>query len=255
MTNTSVSRVAISLLIIVSLALTTDSTVAEDLPLAETSNLLEFTVDEGSWVSVSLHPSNEYFIFDLLGDIYSLPISGGSAERITSGMAFDSQPVISPSGEKIAFISDRNGKNNLWIADIDGSNPIQLSDETYTRMLSPAWTTDSSYVTVTERGKEIELKQYHVDGGSGTTVSQADDDNSNPPAVDAAFSPDGNTVYFAEKLGSPDAPTEDFPVTQIVRLNLNDGSRLQITRGEGGAVRPKISPDGKLLIYGTRYQT
>ena len=157
MTNTPISRVAIPLLITLSLAITTYSTAAEDLPLAETSNLLEFTVDEGSWVSVSLHPSNEYFLFDLLGDIYSLPISGGRAERITSGMAFDSQPVISPSGEKIAFISDRNGKNNLWIADIDGSNPIQLSDETYTRMLSPAWTTDSNYVTVTQRGKEIEL--------------------------------------------------------------------------------------------------
>ena len=255
MTNTSIFRVAISLFITLSLAITTYSTVAEDLPLADTTNLLEFTVDEGSWVSVSLHPSNEYFLFDLLGDIYSLPLSGGRAERITSGMAFDSQPVISPSGEKIAFISDRNGKNNLWIADIDGSNPIQLSDETYTRMLSPAWTTDNNYVMVTERGKEIELKQYHVDGGSGTTVSQADADNSNPPGVGAAFSPDGNSVYFAEKLGSPDAPTEGFPVTQIVRLNLNDGSRLQVTRGEGGAVRPKISPDGKLLIYGTRYQT
>ena len=113
MTNTPIFRVAIPLLITLSLAITTYSTAAEDLPLAETSNLLEFTVDEGSWVSVSLHPSNEYFIFDLLGDIYSLPISGGRAERITSGMAFDSQPVISPSGEKIAFISDRNGRNNL----------------------------------------------------------------------------------------------------------------------------------------------
>ncbi len=255
MTNTSISRLATALFIALFLVIANYSTAADDLPLAKNSDLLEFTVDEGSWVSVSLHPSNEYFIFDLLGDIYSLPISGGSAERITSGMAFDSQAVISPSGEKIAFISDRNGKDNLWIADIDGSNPVKLSDETYARILSPAWTTDNNYVTVTERGKEIELKQYHVDGGSGTTLSQSDNDKSNPPGVGAAFSPDGNTVYFAEKLGSPDAPTEDFPVTQIVRLDLNDGSRLQITRGEGGAVRPKVSPDGKLLVYGTRYQT
>ena len=64
MTNTSISRVAFPLLITLSLAITTYSTVAEDLPLADTSNLLEFTVDEGSWVSVSLHPSNEYFLFD-----------------------------------------------------------------------------------------------------------------------------------------------------------------------------------------------
>ena len=77
MTNTSIFRASIPLLTTLSLALTTYSTAAEHLPLVETSNLLEFTVDEGSWVSVSLHPSNEYFIFDLLGDIYSLPLSGG----------------------------------------------------------------------------------------------------------------------------------------------------------------------------------
>ena len=118
-----------------------------------------------SWVSVSLHPSNEHFIFYLLGDLCSLLISGGSAERITSGKAFNSQAEISPSAEKITFISDCNGKNNLWIADIDGRNPIQLSDDPYTHMLSPAWTTDSNYVMITERGKEIELNQHHIAGG------------------------------------------------------------------------------------------
>jgi len=232
------------------------ATAAEDeLPLQGSTAQLSFTVTEGSWVSVSLTPDDAYLIFDLLGDLYRLPVAGGQAQRITSGMGFDSQPVVSPDGQKIAFITDRSGKDNLWIAAIDGSNPIQLSDETYARFISPAWNPDSNAVVVTRSSQDIELVQYHVDGGSGVTIAQSDDESSNPPGVGAAFSPDGMSLYFAEELGSPTAPTDDFPTTQIVRLNLSNGARLQITQGEGGGVSPQVSPDGSHLIYGTRYQT
>jgi Tol biopolymer transport system component len=233
------------------------STIAaeEELPLQDSAEQLSFTVSAGSWVSVSLTPDDSYLIFDLLGDLYRLPIAGGHAERITSGMGFDSQPVVSPDGSMLTFISDRNGKDNLWIANIDGSSPHQLSDETYARFISPTWNTNSSAVLVTQRSQDIELVQYHIDGGSGVAIAQSDDDSSNPPGVGAAFSPDGMSLYFAEELGSPSAPTDNFPVTQIVRLNLSNGARLQITQGEGGGVRPQVSPDGRHLVYGTRYQT
>lgn len=231
------------------------SAAEEELPLQASAEQLSFTVSEGSWVSVSLTPDDSYLVFDLLGDIYRLPVAGGQAQRITSGMGFDSQPVVSPDGSMLAFISDRNGKDNLWIADIDGSNALQLSDETYADFISPAWNTQSSAVVVTQTGQDIELVQYHIDGGSGVTIAQSDDDSSNPPGVGAAFSPDGMALYFAEELGSPTAPTDSFPITQIVRLDLSNGARLQITQGEGGGVRPQVSPDGRYLVYGTRYQT
>ncbi|MFT6401471.1 MAG: Tol biopolymer transport system component [Pseudohongiellaceae bacterium] len=227
---------------------------ADELPLQGATDQLSFTVTEGSWVSVSLTPDDAYLVFDLLGDLYRLPVAGGQAQRITSGLGFDSQPVVSPDGQKIAFITDRSGKDNLWIAAIDGSNPIQLSDETYASFISPAWNPESNAVVVTRSSQEIELVQYHVDGGSGVTIAQSDDDSSNPPGVGAAFSPDGMSLYFAEELGSPTAPTDNFPTTQIVRLDLGNGARLQITQGEGGGVRPQVSPDGNHLIYGTRYQ-
>ena len=66
-------------------------------------------------------------IFDLVGDIYLIPFRGGEAQQITSGIAFDSQPVFSPNGEMMSFISDRGGSENLWVANIDGSNPKQLT--------------------------------------------------------------------------------------------------------------------------------
>ena len=227
----------------------------EELPLQDSAEQLSFAVSTGSWVSVSVTPDDDYLVFDLLGDLYKLPVAGGEAQRITSGMGFDSQPVVSPDGRRITFISDRNGKDNVWIADIDGSNATQLSDETYAKLISPTWNTDSSAVVVTKVSKDIELIQYHVDGGSGVTIAQIGTETANPPGVGASFSPDGQYLYFVEALGSPTAPTDDFPLTQIVRLDLNNGARLQITQGEGGGVRPQVSPDGRLLVYGTRYQT
>ena len=72
-------------------------------------------------------------VFDVLGDLYTLPIAGGTATRIVGGLSFESQPVFSPDGKTIAFLSDRTGVENLWIANADGSNPRAVSKDGLTR--------------------------------------------------------------------------------------------------------------------------
>ncbi|MAP04503.1 MAG: hypothetical protein CME48_05930, partial [Halieaceae bacterium] len=78
----------------------------DSLPLEGATEVLSFTTDEGSWLSIDVAPEGDSLVFDLLGDLYSLPIDGGKATRITAGLGYDSQPVISPDGQQIAFISD-----------------------------------------------------------------------------------------------------------------------------------------------------
>ncbi|HXD48634.1 MAG TPA: hypothetical protein VN600_07670, partial [Gemmatimonadaceae bacterium] len=88
---------------------------------------LKFTTDEGTWLSLDLSPDGRTIVFEMLGDLYTLPIAGGKATRITSGQAFDAQPHYSPDGKSIVFVSDRSGSNNLWIANADGTSPHELT--------------------------------------------------------------------------------------------------------------------------------
>src|SRR6185436_8551168 len=75
------------------------------LPL-KTTRVARFTTDEGTWMSLSVSPDGRTILFDLLGDLYTLPITGGKATRIMGGNPLDVHPTFSPDGEKIAFVSD-----------------------------------------------------------------------------------------------------------------------------------------------------
>src|SRR5579863_8581676 len=117
----------------------------KDLPLTPTRTV-EFTTDEGTWISLDISPDGQTLIFDLLGDLYTMPVSGGEAKKITSGLAFSSQPRYSPDGKLITFVSDRSGAENVWISNADGSNPLQLSHDEQVEFTSPAFSPDGQFV-------------------------------------------------------------------------------------------------------------
>ncbi|MDQ3171892.1 MAG: amidohydrolase, partial [Acidobacteriota bacterium] len=137
-----------------------------DLPLT-VARTIAFDTDEATWLSLDVTPDGQSIIFELSGDLYRLPMGGGDATRIMEGLPFDAQPRVSPDGKRIAFISDRNGSDNLWIAAIDGTEPRKLSNESQNAVISPAWTPDSQYVIASVRvpGSGTQLRMFHVDGG------------------------------------------------------------------------------------------
>ncbi len=225
-----------------------------DLPLEGKTDTLSFSVSEGSWLSLTTTPDGETIVFDLLGDLYTLPLSGGRASRITSGLGYDSQPVVSPDGQWVAFVSDRSGSVNLWIIRPDGSGERKLSSEKQWGIISPAWTPDSEYLVVTRTAEKTEFLMFHIDGGSGVTLkTDGEEDEADFWGVGAVASADGKHVYFAEEAES-NGPVESFPVAQISRYDRETGRIDVITRAEGGAVRPVLSPDGTLLVYATRFE-
>src|SRR5688500_13774649 len=124
---------------------------ADSLPLTPTRTI-RFTTNEGTWLDLDVSPDGRTIIFEMLGDLYTLPMSGGRATRLTSGMAYDAQPRFSRDGRKIVFVSDRGGDENLWIADADGSHLTPLTRGEKARYQSPAWTPDGRVLV--SKGKQ-----------------------------------------------------------------------------------------------------
>lgn len=203
-------------------------------------------LEEGTWMSVDISPDGRLLVFDLLGDLYTLPVQGGDATRITQGPAFDTQPRFSPTGSDIVFVSDRSGSSNLWVTAADGTDRRQLTSERDATFTSPAWTPDGHYVVVSHRddldvgeGVAHDLYLYHVDGGTGIKLV---DKKEYPQG--AAASPDGRWIYFNNTADDP---------AGIRRLDRQSGEMQLVARSFGGAVRPAISPDGRWLAFGRRF--
>ena len=82
-------------------------------------------VTQGTWMNLDVSPDGREIAFDLLGDIYVVPIAGGEARPLATGNAWDMQPRYSPNGREIAFTSDRGGGDNIWVMNRDGSDPAR----------------------------------------------------------------------------------------------------------------------------------
>ncbi len=252
-TRTSTSILAASLLLAPALW-AADAKKKPELPLAGVTEKLSFETNEGTWMSLDVTPDGQQIIFELLGDIYEMPMAGGAATRITEGMGYDSMPRVSQDGKWISFISDRDGDDNLWVANRDGTKPRKLSGEKYSRLVAPAWSPDSQYVAMTVGGRKTTIKMFHVNGGKGLTL--ASDDKANPASgVGLAFSPDGKHIYYTQRSRNAQGRRGAMPAGQIARFDRETGEVDSVSQGEGGGVKPLVSPDGKTLVYLSRKET
>lgn len=224
---------------------------------------VSFTVNEGTWMNLDVSPDGKEIVFDLLGDIYIIPVTGGKAKVLREGKAMEVQPRFSPDGKKICFTSDAGGGDNVWIMDKDGSNAKQVTKENFRLLNNGVWTPDGMYIiarkhfTSTRSLGAGEMWMYHINGGGGLqlTVKKNDQQDVNEPCV----SPDGRYVYFSEDMypGGHFEYNKD-PNNQIFvikRFDRKKGEVENVTGGPGGAVRPQVSPDGKLLAFVKRVRT
>lgn len=234
---------------------------------------VEFTTNEGTWLSLDLSPDGKTILFDLLGDLYTLPITGGEAKPLMTGLAFDSQPRYSPDGQRIAFVSDRDGADNLWVADADGTNAKQLTNERQARIVSPVWMPDGQAVIVSlisptttrgaaelwrfpalsergdERGDEKGSKLNTAPAGAASPYVSAPW----PGAYGAYPTRDGRTLYYAAVTPRPYRSLNGASA-HIIRHDLTNGSEDTAVARAGNAFKPLVSPDGRWLVYGSRYE-
>ncbi|HJQ41148.1 MAG TPA: amidohydrolase family protein [Thermoanaerobaculia bacterium] len=214
-------------------------------------------VSEGTWLSVDVSPDGKEIAFDLLGDLYTIPIGGGEAKSLTSGVAWDMQPRYSPNGKWIAFTSDRSGGDNIWYVNRDGSNAKQVSKETFRLLNSPNWSPDSEYLVArkhftSERSLGAgEMWLYHRSGGDGLQMTKKRTDQKD--TGEPVFSPDGKYLYFSDDITPGQIyeynkdPNKEIYVIQ--RLERESGDVERYVTGPGGSIRPTPSPDGKTLAF------
>lgn len=239
----------------------------EPLPL-KPARTVKFTTNEGTWMSLDVSPDGKTIVFDLLGDIYTMPVEGGTATKIHGGMSFESQPKYSPDGSTIVFLSDRSGSENVWVMKSDGKDPKAVTTGPRAMYVSPSWSEDGNYIVVSRSDQSIGAFHpfmYHKDGGSGVSVGPpppplpAPGQQGPPPApplnrMGAIFSPDGRYIYYSQRTG-PFNYNASFPIWQVFRFDRDTGETSRVTNSQGSAMRPVLSPDGKNLVYATRFET
>ncbi len=237
-----------------------------------TSSQQVIDVSEGTWVSVDVHPSGDEIVFDLLGDLYVMPISGAdsaerSPEKLTSGIAWDFQPRFSHDGNWIAFTSDRDGKDgksgdNIWIIERNTKELRQVTNEAFRLLNGPAWSPDDQYIVARKHFTSRrslgagEMWMYHRDAASldamaGVQLTKRPNDQKD--VNEPVFSPDGRFLYYSQDSTPGDSFQYDKDsngqIYTIKRLDLEKGETESFITGPGGACRPTPSPDGKTIAF------
>ncbi len=217
------------------------------------------SVDEGTWMDVDVSPDGRSIAFALLGDIYTMPITGGSPTRIAQGLAWEVHPRFSPDGSRIAFTSDRGGGDNIWLMNTDGSDMRQLTDEDFRLLNQPTWSPDGQYIAAKKHfttGRSLgtgEVWLYHISGGNGVQLVERPSEQHQKELGEPIFAPDGGAIYYTRNI----TPGATFIYAQdsnqdlfnIERYDIQTGEVTTAVSGLGGAVRPTPSPDGRMIAF------
>lgn len=208
---------------------------------------IAFDTDEITDAQVDVAPDGSRIVFDLLGDLYVVPISGGTAQPLTQGSAWDARPRFSPDGKQLAFVSDRSGAASRWVMQLDTGaiKEVVPRGDYWSNQQAPVWTDHGSLLVVTPPTSEPAISGgrfvykpifSEVDGAGRTQAAN--------PFLDSyseggSFSLDGRYVYSGGSvLRRTDLQTGEH--TDLVK------PAEQISIGQ-----PRISRDGRRLAYRT----
>ncbi len=234
-------------------------------PPGATIRQVPIAVDEGSWMDIDVSPDGSTIAFTLLGDIYTMPIAGGTPTRIAEGLAWEVHPRFSPDGRRIAFTSDRGGGDNIWVMNVDGSDKRQVTKESFRLTNQPSWSPDGKFIVAKKHfttGRSLgtgEVWLYHVSGGSGVQLVKRASDVLQKELGEPIYAPDGKSIYYTRNI----TPGPIFEYAQNSNTDLFNIERYEIATGEvstavsgaGGSVRPTPSPDGKSIAFVRRERT
>ncbi|HEY1759570.1 MAG TPA: protein kinase [Bryobacteraceae bacterium] len=145
----------------------------------------------------------------------------------------DAFPQYSPDGKRITFFSNRGGRSDMWVANVDGSQTARLTSMAGPTTASPRWSPDGQQIVFdSNTGGKYQIYEVSADGGQPRKLSKEAEE------FTANWSHDGRWIYFASNRGG------DY---QVWKMPVQGGDPVQVTRG--GGIAPVESPDGKTLYF------
>jgi imidazolonepropionase-like amidohydrolase/Tol biopolymer transport system component len=221
------------------------------------SKTFSINTNEGTWMNLDVSADGTEIVFDLLGDIYKMPIAGGQATLLAGGVSWEVQPRFSPNGKYISYTSDKSGGDNIWIMDRDGANKKQITKETFRLLNNATWMPSSEYLIARKHftgSRSLgagEMWMYSIYGGDGVQLTKRKNDQQD--AGEPNVSPDGKLLFFSEDVSpGPNFEYSKDPnglIYAIRQLDLSTGKLTNLIAEQGGSARPQISPDGKFMAY------
>lgn len=226
---------------------------------AHAARTVEFTTDEGTWMSVDVSADGKTLVFDLLGRLYTLPIEGGRAQAIaTPADSWDFCPRFSPDGSKLAFLSNRAGPTDVWVMDRKTGEARQVSGpelwgdadrEAYGFPCTARWVGDGSALVVQDYVRSGRSFVYFLSatGGANRTVELASVEGTSR-FMNTSVVPlnEKNKAIVSYRLIQEGDDRRD-----LFWLNLNDGkvNPLREALAKGYAFNPELSRSGRWLAY------
>jgi tricorn protease len=182
-----------------------------------------------------LAPNSRRIVLTVHGEIFTAPVEEGDLRQITNNPARDRNVSYSPDGKWICFISDRSGREELYVIAADGAGEAQKLSDLDVLKFNYAWSPDSTQIAFTSSDSKLRV----VTVASKETKELSESNYGNIGAV--VWSPDGKWLAFSK----PDA----MRTTDIYLIPVTGGEEKKVTFESFSEQNPRFSPDGRKLYF------
>jgi tricorn protease len=212
---------------------------AAKIPLEIAAETQENTSEVRSFSSEAddydLDPSGRRIAFSIFGEIFTAPVEEGDLTQVTDSPWRDKDPAYSPDGKRVAFVSDRSGREEIYLGAPDGSGePQQISDVDALK-LSFSWAPDSKAIAFV--CSDATLRRYDLESKKTTQLASSRFGPIGPPA----WSPDGQWIAYAK-------PTQ-LRTSDVHLLPAAGGEERTLTFDSYNDSAPRFAPNGRKLYF------